>query len=465
MRTAMRIAFAFALAVAAAGCADILGIPDRHLPGDATCRGSIKIKILYDATGGTSDVSVPFFKGQLDLIREINEHGGIHGCPIEYEAQDYGYVPATALAIYNRWQADPSWPDVAAILGWGSSDSLLLAPRVREDRKPFLSASYFGGLAAAEPVVHDEDIPELSPSTFDEVSFPQRFKSDGFPYNFFAGTDYSTGARIAMFQVNVLGGKRVGFFYCSADYCKGPIPAARQYARAQGLLLGRDLTLELTDTQATFNAKVLDYFMQEQARAMEDSSYTMVDWVWGGNTTKTTAYMAKAIAAMNQALGLEVQLIVNNWGFDENLPSLCGKACVDRVYGIMPFVAYGDGRASEMPTVMALHDKWRAVDASRDGNATYRNVRYVQGYVNVLLLRRAAEQVIEQGKPVDGPNLKAALESFQGLDTGGLTAELTFTPTDHRPQSTESIYKLDGVGKLVLEAQRTITMQASWLGW
>jgi ABC-type branched-subunit amino acid transport system substrate-binding protein len=458
----MRTALLILLAVT--GCADILGIPDRSTSGD-TCSGSIEIKILYDATGGTSDVSVPFFKGQLDLIREINEDGGIRGCLIDYEARDYGYVPAAAQAIYDGWKADDSWPEVAAILGWGSSDSLLLAPKVREDQKPFLSASYFGGLAAPEPLVHDESIPELSPSTFTEVSFPQHFRSDGFPYNFFAGTDYSTGARIAMFQVNVLGGKRIGFFYCSADYCKGPIPAARKSATEQGLQLGRDLTLELTDTQATFNAKVLEYFMQEKAQAMEDPAYKMVDWVWGGNTTKTTAYMARAISAMNQALGLNVQLIVNNWGFDENLFSLCGAACVDRVHGIMPFLAYGDGRASETAKVMALHDKWRAADAKQEGTATYRNVRYVQGYVNVMLLRRAVEKVIDQGMPVDGPNLKQALETFEDEDTGGLTGGLTFTPTDHRPQSTESIYKLDPTGKLVLEAQRTITMQESWLGW
>jgi branched-chain amino acid transport system substrate-binding protein len=175
--------------------------------------------------------------------------------------------------------------------------------------------------------------------------------------------------------------------------------------------------------------------------------------------------MARAIDAMNEELGLTVQLIVNNWGFDENLPSLCGKACVERVHGIMPFVAYGDGRASEMAKVMALHDKWRAVDASGEGNAVYRNVRYVQGYVNVMLLRSAAERVIKQGKRVTGPNLKEALESAEAVDTGGLTGELTFTPTDHRPQSTESIYKLDAAGKLVLEGQRTITMQQSWLGW
>jgi branched-chain amino acid transport system substrate-binding protein len=455
---------ALLIALAATGCADILDIPDRrHDPG-GTCSGTINIKILYDTTGATKDVGLPFFKGQQDLLREINKAGGIRGCPIEYEAREFGYVPATAQAIYEEWRADASWPDVAAILGWGSADSLLLAPRVREDHKPLLSGSYIGALATPDPVVHDEDIPELS-STFTEVSFPQRFTSDGFPYNFFVGTDYSTGARIAMFQVNALGAKRVGFFACSSDYCQGPLPAARKYAKEQGLQLGRELTVELTDAQATIHSEVREYFNKEKTRAMEDPDYEIVDWVWSGNLTRTTAYMANAIHATNQALGLDVQLIVNNWGFDENLFSLCNPACVDRVHGIMPFVAYGDGRASETAKVMALHDEWRKVDESREGKVTFKNVRYVQGYVNVLLFKLAAERVIDQGKPVNGVNIKEALETFDRVNTGGLTGPLTITPTDHRPQSTESIYKFDATGKLVLEAQRTIAMQPSWLGW
>lgn len=453
------------IALAATGCADILDIPDRQEVSRGTCSGTINIKVLYDTTGATRDVGLPFFKGQEDLLREINQTGGIRGCTIEYEAREFGYEPAVAQAIYEEWKADASWPDVAAILGWGSADSLLLAPRVREDQKPLLSGSYIGGLATPDPVVHDEVIPELT-SDFTLVRFPQRFTSDGFPYNFFAGTDYSTGARIAMFQVNALGSKRVGFFACSSDYCRGPLPAARKYANEQGLRLGRDLTIELTDTQPVIHFKVRDYFNKEQARRMMEPTYEMVDWVWSGNLTKTTAYMANAIHATNQALGLDVKLIVNNWGFDESLFSMCDPAaCVDRVYGLMPFVAYGDSRAGETAKVMALHDKWRKIDESRDGMVTFKNVRYVQGYVNVLLFKLAAERVIDQGKPVNGVNIKEALESFDGVDPGGLTGRLTFKPTDHRPQSTESIYKFDATGKLVFVVQRSIAMQPSWLGW
>ena len=72
------------------------------------------------------------------------------------------------------------------------------------------------------------------------------------------------------------------------------------------------------------------------------------------------------------------------------IASFCQQKGVDKVHGIMPFVAYGDSRAGEMAKVMTLHDKWRMRDMATEGGTTYKNVRYVQGYVNVMLLKKAA---------------------------------------------------------------------------
>ena len=71
---------AILVALAAAGCADLLDIPDRHAAADSTCSGTIHLRLLYDATGDTKDVGRPFLKGQLDLLREIIQNGGIRGC-------------------------------------------------------------------------------------------------------------------------------------------------------------------------------------------------------------------------------------------------------------------------------------------------------------------------------------------------------------------------------------------------
>jgi hypothetical protein len=271
-----------------------------------------------------------------------------------------------------------------------------------------------------------------------------------------------------MFHAKTLGAERVGFFYCGAAYCTGPVPAARAHARRTGLELGRDLRLELTETQADYDRKIRTYFEQELAYQATHPDYRIVDWVWGGNTTKTTAYMAIALDKVKKppaegGLGLDVDLIVNNWGFDENLYPRCPGACAERVHGIMPFLAYGDARASEMSKVKALHDKWRQLDGDQK---TYQNIRYVQGYVNVLIFKLAVERVIAAKKPLTGDTIKEALETFNQVSTGGLTDHISFSERDHRPQSTETIYKFDGAGALVNEPpDRTIYLEESWLGW
>jgi len=491
-------------------CAGLLDIPDRAVgdgggggdgsvsdaPATVTdCKAGIEIRILVDATGATKGVAVPYFFGELDYFRELNKNGGIQGCPINMQYQDYAYDPATAQTIYDQWKGSPDWDKVAAVFGFGSGDTLQLAPHAREDQKPLISASYFGGLAAPNPVAIDVNVPELD-ATFVENSFPTHLTSDGFPYNFFTGTDYSTGIRIGMFHVKTQGGKRVGFFHCSAAYCTGPIPAGRTYARAQGLNLGRDLTVELTDDQTKYNQQVHDYFKAEFDHSQTDGTYTPVDWVWMGNTTATTAYLVKAIANLSNttitgpgdsaaekayltSASTSVQVIVNNWGFDETLSGLCGPACNGRVHGIVPFTAYDDASrgSTEIKKVSALHDAWRAFDTSNPGSVRFgdggappsgpfKNVRYVQGYVSAYVFRIAIERVIAAGKPITGPNVKEALETFQQVDTGGLCDKLSFGSGDHRPQSTETIYKFGSDGSLVAEPpSRTIALDSNWLGW
>jgi hypothetical protein len=95
--------------------------------------------------------------------------------------------------------------------------------------------------------------------------------------------------------------------------------------------------------------------------------------------------------------------------------------------------------------------------------------------MNVRLLKTAIEKVFDSGKPVTGETLKEALESFRSVDTGGLTAPLTFLPDDHRPQSSASVYAYAppdpdagdaAVGRLTNAfPTRRISLQPQWLGW
>jgi branched-chain amino acid transport system substrate-binding protein len=509
-----RFASVFALAATIVACADLLDIPDgRYVAenggpdaneasttppseegGPPTCKGTIYVKAFADFTGPTSAYITGAW-GQIDFYREINANGGILGCPIDYEIKDFGYVAANALQIYDGWKAQPEWANVVAVFGWGTPDGVALGPKLKEDKKPLITASYLGRFATPDAVSRQITIAVVNAS-FEENAVSYNVKSDGFPYTYFPSTDYSTSARIAMLHAKLLGAKRIGFVRCSDEFCRETALAAQEYAKRQGLELGRELVRELspltptgqpvpTGTQQSYEDGIYEYFQQEKAHLDSEASagrtYQPVDFIFAGNLSIHTAWLANGLKRVKDDPNLryDVQLIANKQGFDEAL--LKCPNCAERVHGVLPAPAYGDVSAPEMGRIMALHDKWRKLDYDAeladggvaagdagDGGAptmkSYATGRYVQGYVNGLIFQIAAEKVIRAGKPLTGETLKEALDTFAGVDTGGLTTSLTFTPKDHRPQSTERFYKVSG-GRFALEAERSVVLEDNWLGW
>jgi branched-chain amino acid transport system substrate-binding protein len=534
----LRFAFVGAVtAMLSAACALLADIPDSvsvsvpdagsqdAQPSDAgtpLCTRPIQLRLLNATESiAVADVALPLFLGTLDHLREINETGGIRGCKVEWQFVQTEYTnPAKAVEIYESWRAQPEWNDVLAVFGVGSADALALGPKVTQDKRVLFSVAYNGTLAAPKPVKLGVDVPEVTfvsgpPTQMNETTFSQEVESKGYPYVFFPGTDYSTSIRIAMFHVSSVDpGARIGFVHCAAnEFCLNPLPAGKSYAKQLGLLMGRDLLAELTDRPAQYAPAIIDYFTKEAAHTLSEAgqsrTYKPVSWLWAGNLTVGTAILASVIGQLQNApnpssaddavwnkakeIMAGTRIIANNYGFDESLAvSFCPKVPApnpcQKIFGVMPFLAFNDRStgSTEMQKVVDLHDKWRARDVDESYNdasalieaglpvPTTRSVRYVQGYMNVKLLRMAIERLMDKNKPLTGENLKDVLETFQSEDTGGLTAPLSFSPDDHRPQSTVSIYTLDfptsDAGPIVgslknVPPTRRIALQNQWLGW
>ncbi|MGA9522572.1 MAG: ABC transporter substrate-binding protein [Myxococcaceae bacterium] len=403
-------------------------------------KGTLQLRGLFDQSGPTADVGVSYSKGVIDAFREVNEAGGIRGYKVELQSFDYKYDPALALAKYNEWKADPSWGSVVSLMGWGTADAVKLSPEVARDEKPYVTASYAGILATPTPVEKTVGLPDGT---------QYAVKSSGAPYNFFGGTDYSTSLRIGLSFAKDKNAKKVAFAYCSAGYCTEPIAAGKTWAASIGLTVAPDIRPELTDSEEAIDQKMATYFAENPD----------VDWVWIGNSKKTAIFAAKAI----KKYAPNARLIVNVFGFDETVYSLCGEPCVGSMYGVLAFAAYGDVRYPGMEEVVRIHDKFRKADG--EDLALYSDVRYVQGYVSFLLWRKALEKVLDEEKEITGPNLKAALESFTNVDMGGLTAPITFSATDHRPTAGARIYSVNSFGKLQFEDQLGVELLPDWLGW
>jgi branched-chain amino acid transport system substrate-binding protein len=414
--------------------------------------GAIVVRGLHDMTGPTAEIGTPYAYGVIDALDDLNEQGGIRGRLVEHEWVEFAYDTARALEIYRGWRASAEWSRVVTVFGWGTGDSLALRGEAAQDRVPLITASYAGSLSSPAPVQRTVLVPNGSAFMVD---------NPGAPYNFFAGTDYSTSIRIALQFVQGNGGKKIALLHCSASYCLDPIPAGRSYAAAIGLSVASEQLdtarpdgqqrLELTDLESEIDRKVADYF------AVPDNKD--IDWAWIGNTRNTTNYIARAV----RKHAPQVKIIVNVWGFDELSGTQCGPECAEQVYGLLPFAAYGDTRFPGMFEVLALHDRRR--QARGESLDLHRNVRYVQGYVSALMWRAAVEQLLDRRERVTGENIKAALERFDALETGGLTSPLHFSPDDHRPASGARIYSIDGNGKLRFESETIMQLQEDWLGW
>jgi branched-chain amino acid transport system substrate-binding protein len=80
-----------------------------------------------------------------------------------------------------------------------------------------------------------------------------------------------------------------------------------------------------------------------------------------------------------------------------------------------------------------------------------------------MVLTEALKIADKKGQ-LNGPGVKAGLESLKDFDTGGLSAnKITFTATDHRPFMTVNITEFQK-GKLVLKQSIDLPRKAEWLG-
>ena len=62
----------------------------------------------------------------------------------------------------------------------------------------------------------------------------------------------------------------------------------------------------------------------------------------------------------------------------------------------------------------------------------------------MAVMAEGIARVIKDGKEVNGENIRAALESIQNFDTGGVTAPISFSPTSHRGNASLRLFKVEG---------------------
>ena len=169
----------------------------------------IRVGGIFDLTGATNEVGIPYADGVCDYVQYINQQGGINGRQIELIDEDYGYNIERGKELYVRLVEEE---DVLIIMGWGTGDTEVLRPLIAADEIPFMSASYSEELTVIETA----------------------------PYNFLIGVTYSDQMRIALRYIldnwtDTSRPPRVTFIYNDAPFGLSPIQDGRDYAAAHSV--------------------------------------------------------------------------------------------------------------------------------------------------------------------------------------------------------------------------------------
>ena len=374
--------------------------------GAAPAADTIKIGGIFDITGATSDVGADYAVAAKDAVAYINANGGVNGRPIEIVANDYAYKIPDAVNLYKTYKDD----GIYLIQGWGTGDTNALKEMVNADKIVYMSASYDTGIS------HPQDW-----TNTDGKAMP------GTPYNFFVGTSYGDSIKAAMQFVkdswtDKTRAPKVVFIYPDHPYGKNPIPAGKEMAKSLGLEIGPDQDVSLKATEAVSQLTAMKAFNP--------------DFAWIGGTVASAAVIVKDAAK----IGLTTKFLINVWGFNENLARLAGGAAQERVFGMVPFTMWGDNVPGMAP-IMEMHNNNHKGDSHIQP--------YVQNWVSMMVMWEALK-IADKKNALNADGVKAALETLKDFDTGGLSAPITFTSTDHRPNTALRIMTVNKDGAIVL---------------
>jgi branched-chain amino acid transport system substrate-binding protein len=369
---------------------------------NALAQDVIKIGLISDLSGPTSSVGRPYAEGVKAAAAYINAGGGIDGKQLQLLQVDYAYEVQQALAAYKKFISQ----GIVALQGWGTGDTEALVQFVARDKIPTFSASYSAHLTDPGKA----------------------------PYNFFVAADYSTMHRAALKHLRdtwkMERAPRLAFVYPDVPYGLSPVEAGIEFAQELGFKIVGEEIVGLKAMDAT--TQLLSLQKVEP------------DFIWIGGTTPSAAVVMKDA----EKLSFKTTFFVNIWGNDENLFKLAGEAANGTI-GVQGAATYND----DVPGAALIRQLT---------GGEYQMTHYLRGFASMLVMVEGMKRAAEKGK-LDGPGIKAALETLRDYDPMGLTPPISYFPDDHRPTMSVFLYEyMDG--KVERIASPVLDRRAEWLG-
>lgn len=351
----------------------------------------IKVGAIFDLTGATSDVGQPYADGVKGYVDWLNSNGGVEGRQIELLSEDYAYEVPRAEQLYAQFVGEGA----VVFMGWGTGDTEALRGKIAQDKIPFMSASYSHVLGNPEEA----------------------------PYNFLVGTSYSDQFFIALDWIMQDWQSRGESGAPKVALMHHPSPFGLSPWRYGGEAYANELGIEAQAFEMPGGATD---FTAELSRIQEFGAQYIV--------FQTVSSPAAQAIQDGKGLGMtDVTYVCLNWCADEILVELAGDAAEGTV-GTIPFTP---------PTVdVSGFEPIREYVEEQGSTLQAETLHYPQGWATMQVMVEGIRRVLQDGNELTGENIKAALETLSGYETGGITAPISYSAEEHYGTRSLRLYQV-----------------------
>ena len=300
--------------------------------------------------------------GIQDYVKMTNDAGGVEGHMLRYVPEDSAYKVDQSVAAFKKITSQNK---VNFYYGDSTAFSKTINPELDRAGSMIMSGASFAT----------------------ELNDPQKY-----PYQFIAGPDYTQQFGILLrYIAKEKPGAKVAFVYSDTEFGRDPIESSRGVAKELGL----NVAIEIMTPPGAVDVSTE---MAKMRRARPDF-IIFHGYILG----PIPEFIGQA-----RQLGLDTKFMGTFWTMDNSTVMQMGDVA-EGFMGVMPYSYYYDDSA---PAPML--DKIRAM------RPEYQNVPYIQGFLSAMLYAESARRTIAAGKEMTAANFKAALNSIENFDTGGL---------------------------------------------
>ena len=342
---------------------------------------------IVDMTGPVASTLAPYCEGTKDYIRMVNDNGGVHGRKIVWKWENDQWKVQKALAAFRKLNDEGVFAIVSQV---GSTQFAALDPEITEEKMLVIGPGQTTRVGSNNPYTYNTMLSYDEMGTIMVKRAVEVFEGPGKP-------------KIGIFAPH--GSSSVDFM----NACKNAAET-----------LGAPVVVEEIVAYGTSE-------MASQVAKLKDAGANALMFL--ANSPMMTVYLRDA-ARLNAT---DIRVYSAYSSIQSVIFETVGEEASKNYEGIHPFTPItGDGPGVKIMRETAL--KYNTPEA------TYIAMNYPQGWMTGLVFVEALKRA---GRNLTQETFTAAIKSINNLDTGGLSAPITFGPNNHNGTSMARFYKYD----------------------